>query len=235
MSAQDPRREAARDFMRELLEEAEIAWIESLTPEQMEEEARGSGLASGEALEMLRRAIDAADAPETAPAAPAEAPTKSSAEPAKSNVLSFERARARRRTAYIALAAAAAVAVTIGAIERKPIGEQIQAWFSPAPTTPVPVPVPPPLMPPTHEETPLEKARRLREQAYVDIQKWYFDYAWDELLEAKELDFDGDKDPRVQQAYRDIDKGAPKPPMNMSKAPVEFYERPLKKQPPTQH
>ena len=46
----------------------------------------------------------------------------------------------------------------------------------------------PPLVPPTHEETPLEKARRLREEAYVNVQKGYYKDAADELNEAAEID-----------------------------------------------
>jgi hypothetical protein len=58
----------------------------------------------------------------------------------------------------------------------------------------------PPLVPPTHEDTPLEKARRLREQAYVNVQKGYYKDAADELNEAAEIDPAGDADPSVAKA-----------------------------------
>jgi hypothetical protein len=68
----------------------------------------------------------------------------------------------------------------------------------------------PPLVPPTHEETPLEKARRLREEAYANVQKGYYEDAADELNEAAEIDPAGDADPRVAKARYDIAVGDPK-------------------------
>jgi hypothetical protein len=88
---------------------------------------------------------------------------------------------------------------------------------------------PAPPVPPAHEETPQEKAARLRDEAYVDVQKGYLDEAWDKLLAARELDPAGDTDPRVQQAYQTIDAGSAKPMEYMSKPPIAPYERPLKR------
>jgi hypothetical protein len=78
---------------------------------------------------------------------------------------------------------------------------QIAAWLHPAPTTPVPLPVPP-----THEETPQEKAQKLRDMALVDINKGYMGDATDELDAADELDPSGatsDSVLTMRQAIRD--------------------------------
>lgn len=234
MTAKDPRREAARDLMRELLEEAEIQRIEELTPEQMAEEAKGSGLAPGEGLEMLRRAVAAVDASGAAQPSPAPAANGAAkvAEAGKPKVVSLDERRRSRAGLFALLAAAALILLVIGAVWRNPMmRQQIDAWFSPKPTAPVPT-HPLPIVPPTHEETPKEKADRLREAAYVDIQKGYFDYAWDELEDARDLDPDGNLDPRVRKAYADIENGPPKPPLIQSKPHTENWEQPLKKQPP---
>jgi len=47
--------------------------------------------------------------------------------------------------------------------------------------------------------------------AFVDIKKWYFDEALDKLLDAKELDPDGEKAQPVKDAYAAIEKGSPAP------------------------
>ena len=72
------------------------------------------------------------------------------------------------------------------------------------PTGPVPTEQrPPPLVPPKNpEESPLEKARRLREEAYVNVAKGYLDDATDELEEAKALDPAGDDDPGEESPRR---------------------------------
>jgi hypothetical protein len=91
--------------------------------------------------------------------------------------------------------------------------EQIDGWFSPKPA-PVPIPPQPPFLPPTHEETPKEKADRLRQEALVDVNKRNFDEALRKLQDAKALDSAGDADPAVQQAYKSIAAGIPTPQMD---------------------
>lgn len=201
-------------LVQELLDEAELERLGAMTPEQLEEEARDSGVEEGRARELLRRAIERADA------APA------------SKVVDLTAARKRLRgpgmiVTYLAIAAS--VAATIGYVERGPITSQWQAWFHPAPT-PTQQPTPPPLVPPTHEETPLEKARRLREEAYVNVQKGYYKDAADELNEAAEIDRAGDADPRVAQARYDIAVGDPKR-VPSAKVGPDVWESPLPHKP----
>jgi hypothetical protein len=200
------------DFVREMLLEAEFDRIAALTPEQLREEFKDEGdIPPGWGQALLRKVIAQVDA--------GEAP--------RSNVVHLDARRHARMRVYSMASAAAMVLLVIGTLQRKPIGKQIDAWFSPKPTAPVPTL--PPLVPPTHEETPQEKADRLREEAYVDVRKGYLDEAWDKLQDAKELDPAGDGDPRAQQAYQTIDAGSAKPMPDMSKPHVAPYERPLKK------
>lgn len=217
MNAKITSREPVVDFVERLLLEAEFDHIASLTPEQLREEFGDDDVPPGWGQELLRKAIARVDAGDAC-------------KPPRSNVVNFDERRRARMRVYSALSAAAVVLLAIGALQRRPIeriGQQIDAWFSPQPTAPEPTV--PPLVPPSHEETPQEKANRLREEAYVDVQKGYLDEAWDKLMDAKELDPDGDRDPRVQQAYGTIDAGATKAPLPMSKPPIAPYERPLKK------
>jgi len=215
VNAKDTSLEPVVDFVRELLLEAEFDRIAALGPDQLREEfGAGDDVPPGWGQELLRKAIARVDA--------GEAP--------RSNVVRLDERRRARMRVYSMVSAAAMVLLVIGTLQRKPIeriGQQIDAWFSPSPTAPVPTQ--PRLVPPTHEETPQEKADRLREEAYVDVQKGYLDEAWDKLMDAKELDPAGDDAPRVQQAYQTIDAGSAKPPLPMSKPPVAPYERPLKK------
>lgn len=222
MRAQDTLQDPVVNFVRELLLEAEMDRVMALSPEQLREEFGGGDVERGE--ELARKAIARADAGDF------EEPTAAPAnlEPPKSNVVSLDERRRDRTRVYSLVSAAAMVLLVIGTLERKPIGKQIDAWFSPKPTAPVPTL--PPLVPPTHEETPQEKADHLRQEAFVDVQKGYLDEAWDKLLDAKELDPAGDSDPRVQQAYQTIDAGSAKPMPDMSKPSIAPYERPLKKQ-----
>ena len=89
------------------------------------------------------------------------------------------------------------------------------------PTTPVPLPVPP-----THEETPQEKAAKLREMALVDAQKGYMGDAEDELEAADLLDLSG-SDSSTAQAARKIMKDEEDKVPHYSKAPLGPGERPL--------
>src|SRR5580692_1761774 len=100
-------------------------------------------------------------------------------------------------TVMVALALAAGVAATLGYVRR----EEITAFFAPQPG-PTGTTTAPPLVPPTHEETPLEKAQRLRAEAYVDIAKGYYGEAWDRLEEAKGIDPAGDAAEKVQAAWK---------------------------------
>lgn len=188
-------------LVRELLDEAELERLGAMTPEQIEEAARSSGVGEKKARELLRRAIERGD-------------------PA-SNVVDMSAWKRLRGPGMLAIAAS--VAVIIGT-EWGPITAQWAAWFHPGPS-PTQQPAPP-LVPPTHEETPLEKARRLREEAYVNVQKGYYKDALDELNEAKEIDAAGDADERVAKARYDIAVGAPKR-VPSSKMGPDIWESPL--------
>lgn len=216
MNTKHTHREPVVDFVRELLLEAEFDRIAALGPQPLREEFGDGDVPPGWGQELLRKAIARVDA--------GEAPAP------RSNVVSLDERRHARMRFYSAASAAAMVLLVIGTLQRKPIekiGQRIDAWFSPTPTAPVPTV--PPVVPPTHEETPPEKAARLREEAYVDVQKGYLDEAWDKLEDASELDPAGDADPRVQQAYDTIHAASPKRMEYMSKPPIAPYERPLKR------
>ena len=202
-------------LVQELLDRAELERLGAMTPEQIEEEARDGGIGEAKARELLRRAIERAAAP-----------------PAASKVVDLAAARKRLRGPGMIgarIAIAASVAATIAAAEWGPITAQWAAWFHPAPA-PTQQPAPPPLVPPTHEETPLEKARRLREEAYVNVQKGYYKDAADELNEAAEIDPAGDADPRVAKARYDIAVGDPKRVPNSKPGP-DVWESPLPHKP----
>lgn len=213
-------------LVQELLDEAELRRVEKMTPEQIEAEAKTGGIGEARARELLQRAIDAADAAPPVREAPAPAPS--------SNVVPLSAARRRRGPPGFTLAALAIAAgvAAVCYVERKPIRDQWQAWFHPGPV-PTPQP-PPPLVPPKNpEESPLDKARRLREEAYVDIDKGYFDDASDELDEATYLDPPGEDDPRVKRARQAIVIGNPKKFID-AKTGVETWEYPLHKPKPIQ-
>ena len=210
-------------LVQELLDEAELRRVEKMTPEQIEAGGKTGGIDEARARALLQRAIDAADA-----AGPVkEAPT--------TNVVPLSAARRRRGPpgfTLTALAIAAGVAA-VCYVERKPIGDQWQAWFHPTGPVPTPQP-PPPLVPPKNpEESPLDKARRLREEAYANIDKGYFDDAADELDEAAYVDQAGDDDARVKKARQDIVIGNPRKFID-AKTGVESWEYPLHKRKPIQ-
>ncbi len=202
-------------LVQELLDEAELERLGAMTAEQMEEEARDGGIGEAKARELLRRAIE-----------------RAAARPTASKVVDLAAARKRLRGPGMIvthLAIAASMAATIGYAGWGPITAQWAAWFHPAPS-PTQQPAPPPLVPPTHEETPLEKARRLREEAYVNVQKGYYRDAADELNEAAEIDPAGDADPRVAKARYDIAVGDPKR-VPSSKPGPDVWESPLPHKP----
>ncbi len=200
-------------LVQELLDQAEIERLGEMTPEQIEEEARG-GIGEARARELLRRAIERADAPPPAP-----------------NVIDLGAARKRLRgpgMIVARVAVAASVAATVAATQWGPITAQWAAWFHPGPS---PTHQPgPPLVPPTHEETPLEKAHLLREEAYKNVQKGYYKDAADELNEAREIDPAGDADERVASARYDITVGDPKR-MPSAKMGPDRWESPLPHKP----
>jgi hypothetical protein len=230
----DPsRQDAAAEVVRELLAEAELDRLAALPPEQLRKELDDAGIPPGWGQNILKEAVARVDAGDFEGVGdledddgPAVAPPVAQPIGPKSNVVSLdERRRARGRLLY-AFAVAAVVLLFVGAWRTR-LGDQIEAWFSPKP--PAPIPTQPPIVPPPHEETPKEKADRLRQEAFVDVKKWYFDEAGDKLQDAKELDPAGDADPAVQQAYKDIAAGIPKPLKNLAKPPVGDGERPLQK------
>jgi hypothetical protein len=61
--------DGAREVLEELLWEAEIEQLGKMTPEQIAEEAKGSGLSDEDARQMLARAIARVDAEGSEPAA----------------------------------------------------------------------------------------------------------------------------------------------------------------------
>jgi hypothetical protein len=136
-------------------------------------------------------------------------------------VVSLAEASARRRRPVlgIGLAIAAGVIITVGFVQR----ETIQAWFSPGPA-----PTQSPLVPPTSEETPQEKAAKLREAAYVNVAKGYYGEAHDQLDAAKLLDPAGDESPRAKAAWGQI-LGHKRDHTGNSKPPLGPGERPLPK------
>ena len=214
-------------LVQELLDEAELRRVGEMTPEQIEAEGKTGGIGEARARELLQRAIDAADAAAPVREATAPAPT--------SNVVSLSAARRRRGGpgfTLTAIALAAGVAAVLY-VERKPIGQQWQAWFNPRAPVPTQQPQPPLVPPKNPEESPLEKARRLREEAYANIQKGYFDDAADELDEAVFLDLPGNDDPRVKQARQAILIGNPKKFID-AKTGIESWEYPLHKRKPIQ-
>jgi hypothetical protein len=236
VSAKDPkdpssRQDAAAELVRELLAEAELDRLVALPREQLRKELDEAGIPPGWGQNLLKEALAKADAGDTVKEVgdptdgPAVAPPVAKLVGAKSNVVSLEERRRARGRLFMLLAVAAITLLFVGGRWR--FGDQIDAWFSPKP--PAPIPTQPPIGPPTHEETPKEKADRLRQEAYADLDRWYFDEAWDKLQDAKELDPAGDADPAVQQAYKAIAAGYPKPPSHMAKPPVAPRERPLQK------
>lgn len=225
-------RQDPAEFMQRLLAEAELDRLVALPPAQLRKELDEAGIPPGWGQDLMREVlakadtIDPKDVPgvEDPPAPPVVQKGSAGAEVVRLD----ERRRARART-FALLAAAAIVLLVIGVVWRQNpmIRERIDAWFSPKPTAPIPTQ--PPLVPPTQEETPKDKAARLREEAFVDVQGWYFDEAWDKLQDAKELDPAGDADPKVQQAYQEIAAGYPKPQFRTAKPGVQPFERPLEK------
>lgn len=203
---QTPR--SLREELEEVLERAWVRRMGTMSPAELGELAKASTLSDAEAdaaLEQARREV---------------------ATPATVHSLAEAKAKAqakRQRPAWLVpLAAAAAVLLLAGGTyEWTPVGRQIDAWLRPAPTTPVPLPVPP-----THEETPQEKAAKLREMALVDIQKGYMGDATDELDAAETLDPAGARTEAVVAMRQAILDAQPRND-NFVKPPTGPTERPL--------
>ena len=210
MTAPKPPPVDLQDFLDELADEQELERLSKLSHAELLGEMKKEGIDPARGRAAARRAIDAHDKGRAGGAPPAAAGAK---------VLSLASARDRRRMPVtgIALAAAAAVVLSIGVVKR----DAITAWLAPAPT-----PTQPPLVPPTHEETPQEKAEKLREAAYVNIAKGYFGEANDQLDAAKRLDPAGDESPKVKDAWGEV-LGNRRDHTGNAKIPLGPGERPL--------
>lgn len=190
------------------------AWLErmgKLSPAEIEELAKASTLSDAEADAALERARQEVAKPATVHSF-ADAKAKAAAK------------KVQRPAWLVPLAAAAAVLLLAGATyEWTPVGRQIDAWLWPAPTeTPTPeLPVPP-----THEETPREKAAKLREMALVNVNKGYMGDATDELDEAQILDPPGEHTDEVRQMRKAIRDAEPSV-NNFTKPQTAPHERPL--------
>jgi hypothetical protein len=224
-----------QEFLDAIADEEELARLEGLTEAQLDEELRSKGVDPGRAVEIARRVVEEAGGGTAggtgeggAAATVAEKAQTALAAP-KGKVLSLapKQRKGPTGTVMVALALAAGVAATLGYARR----EEITAWFAPGPaptgTTTTPAP---PEVPPTHEETPLEKARRLREEAYVDVAKGYYGEAWDRLEEAKGIDPKGDAAEKVQAAWKEVQDHKPQP-RGFVKPGVGPGEVPLKRSP----
>ena len=189
MTAPKPPPVDLQDFLDELADEQELERLSTLSHEELLGEMKKEGIDPARGRAAARRAIDAHEKGGAGGAPPAA--TRGA------EVAACARQRARRRMPVtgIVLAAAAAVVLSIGVVKR----DAITAWLAPAPT-----PTQPPLVPPTHEETPQEKAEKLREAAYVNIAKGYFGEANDQLDAAKLLDPTGNETPKVKEAWGKI-------------------------------
>ena len=171
----------------------ELERLAKLTPEELDAEMEKHGIDEARARSMVERAIAAADAEEAAGVPPAKAEAKKEEPPAKATpplakVVQLEQARAKRNSRILWFALAAGTAVTVGVTQ----GQQIVAWISPPPR-PGPQPVPTATGP-----TPQEYAAALREKAYVDCKKGYYEACEVQLNQADDLDPSGGSDPRTQ-------------------------------------
>lgn len=221
----------ASDLVEDALLEQELERLEGLSVEQLREEMRKKGVDPARAREATARALGVP---------PADVGVRAGAGgggPA-GKVVDFASAKERRRGNRTVLYAALAVAAAVGALavgsSWRQIGGAIDAYFNPAPTeNPVPKPT---AQPETHEPTPQEKAAELRKEALVNVQKWYFGLALDQLEDAKELDPDGDNAQPIQDARAACKAGIEErrvaPPS--AKFGIEPWEKPLKKPAPIQ-
>ena len=202
----------------------EIARIEGLTEAQLDEELRSQGVDPERAVEIARRVVEKARGGSEGGGADEGGAAKASE--TKGRIVSLDAAKKRKAfvtRVYVGLALAAGAATTVGLV-----GPQtIAAWLSPAPA---PTGTTPPVVPPTHEETPLEKARRLREEAFVDVKEGYYGEAWDRLEEAKGIDPEGDEAEKVQAAWKEVQEHKPAP-RGFVKPGVGPGEVPLKRTP----
>jgi hypothetical protein len=213
--------------LEELEDEEELERLETMSHEELLAEMKRDGLDPERGRAAVQRAIDAArGGKEGAGGAPAAG---TAGEDAKGKVVRLDAAKKRRTfvtSVYVGLALAAGAATTVGLI-----GPQtIAAWLSPAPA---PTGTTPPIVPPTHEETPLEKARRLREEAFADVKEGYYGEAWDRLEEAKGIDPKGDEAGEVQKAWEEV-QAHKRVPHGFVKPGVGPGEVPLKRTPPKQ-
>jgi hypothetical protein len=181
----------AWDLVEDAMVDDELERLAKLTPEELDAEMEKHGIDEARARSMVERAIAAADAAEAAEAPPAnaeakkeEAPTK--ATPPLAKVVQLEQARAKRNSRILWFALAAGTAATVGVTQ----GQQIVAWISPPGPQPVPTATGP---------TPQENAAALREKAYVDCKKGYYEACEAQLDQADDLDPSGGTDSRTKE------------------------------------
>jgi hypothetical protein len=218
MTTPTPTRIPLQDFLDGLAIEEEVERLSKMTAEQIFDELKADGIDPERGRAAVWRALGKGDA-QGGGAPPAAAPAPTS----KVGSVATKRERRGGRMIPIALAIAVGVAAFV-AVERK----EIQAWLFPGPTAPVPS------VPSTPEETPQDKAARLREEAYVNVRKGYLGDALDQLDEAATLDPMGDKADKVLYARQFIDEFKHKPTQyggGWAKPPVGPGERPLRRTP----
>jgi hypothetical protein len=185
VSADKPGPGDAWDFVESLLARDELERIEALTAEELQKEL-GAPPAGRDSVRVPAETgvAQAADGFEKAP--PSDAGSK-----ARRVVLLGATTGAKRRIPVGWIAAAACVAVAASAVATS--YPQIAAWLNPPPVVPdrqTP--------PPAHEETPVEKARKLRENAYAACEAEKYDECARLLDGAQTLDPAGEKDLRVE-------------------------------------
>lgn len=204
-----------REELEALLEDrAWLARMGKMSPAEIEELAKASTLSDAEADAALEKARQ-----EVASTKPAT--VRSFAE-AKEKATAKAAAKWQRPAWLVPLVAAAAVLLlAVSTYEWTPVGRQIDAWLRPAPTETPQLPVPP-----THEETPQEKAAKLREMALADVKKGYLGDATDEMDAAEELDPQGAQSEQAQAIRQAIHDAKPRT-ENFVKPPTGKTERPL--------
>jgi hypothetical protein len=163
----------------------ELERIDALTAEELEREMEVAPVGRESVCALTETAVaQAADGFEKAPALAAGSRSR--------KVMLFGvRPDTKRRIPVGWIAVAACLAVTASAIATS--YPQIAAWLNPSPVVPDPR-----TLPPTHEETPVEKAKKLRENAYAACGANKYDECARMLDGAQTLDPAGEQDLRVQ-------------------------------------
>lgn len=184
MNDRDPAR-AAR-FVKNLIDEEELARVDALSSEELARELEADGIR-----------------PEDIPSVEVFLKKANAVEPA----VDIAAARSRRRTTWVVtlLAAAFGVAVVVVGIRSAP---QIEAWWqgpAKAPDRAPPVhPAPPPSAPPTT----LVQAAALRDEARQACDEALWGVCEQRLDDARALDPDGERSPDVAGMRRRIANGS---------------------------